>query len=145
IVARLKNKAKEVRHIRTMTVLSSFYTGVPGKRIKGSRFDVMSSQNGALLVLESDLTLDITTDEYLDKLNPEQVFRLTFPSRDHTAALCEVLSIHPVQAVPDNNGTFVLPVTSSCPLIYSLNERGGELFKVALAASEAWIQRKFII
>ncbi|RUS87044.1 hypothetical protein EGW08_005197, partial [Elysia chlorotica] len=41
IIARLKNKSKEIRHIRgRLTVLSSFYTGVPGKRVKGSKFDV---------------------------------------------------------------------------------------------------------
>ncbi|KAK3799550.1 hypothetical protein RRG08_019350 [Elysia crispata] len=81
IVARLKNKAKEVRHIRgRMTVLSSFYTGVPGKRIKGSRFDVDVLPNG-----ESDLTLDITTDEYLDKLNPEASLQAYVSlSVDHT-------------------------------------------------------------
>ncbi|GFR83423.1 protein-glutamine gamma-glutamyltransferase K [Elysia marginata] len=67
IIARLKNNAKEARHIRgRLTVLSSFYTGVPGKRIKGSKFDV-----DVLPGAESDLTLDVQTDEYMGKLNPE--------------------------------------------------------------------------
>ncbi|GFO25455.1 protein-glutamine gamma-glutamyltransferase k [Plakobranchus ocellatus] len=67
IAVKLKNKSEQLRHIRgRLTVLSSFYTGVPGKRIKGNRFDTEVQPNQ-----ESDLTLEIHTRDYLSKLNPE--------------------------------------------------------------------------
>lgn len=67
ITTKLKNNAKEARHISgRLTVLSSYYTGVPGKRIKGSKFDT-----DVLPGNESDLTLDVDVDDYMDKLNPE--------------------------------------------------------------------------
>ncbi|XP_012943258.1 protein-glutamine gamma-glutamyltransferase K [Aplysia californica] len=67
VVARVKNISNEKRSVYgRLTVLSSFYTGIPGKRVKGQQFTVDVNPNE-----ESDLILEVTKSDYLSKLNPE--------------------------------------------------------------------------
>ncbi|XP_059138546.1 protein-glutamine gamma-glutamyltransferase K-like [Physella acuta] len=67
IVLRMKNKSKEDHQIEgRVTVLSSFYTGVPDKRIKSTKYDVEVTAGE-----ENDLILDIVCEDYMNKLNPE--------------------------------------------------------------------------
>jgi len=67
ICARVQNISKTAHSVYgRITVLSSFYTGIPGKRIKGEMFRQTVDAEAEIM-----LTLNVTKDDYFTKLNPE--------------------------------------------------------------------------
>lgn len=72
VTLKLKNRSGEKRAVRgRMSLISTFYTGVPGKRIVGDLYE---------LELEADeertVTLEATAKDYQTKLNPEASMQL---------------------------------------------------------------------
>jgi len=67
VVAKVKNMSKSKRSVKgRITLLSSFYTGIPGKRIKGQQFTVEVGPEE-----DASLELEVSKAEYFPKLNPE--------------------------------------------------------------------------
>ncbi|XP_041375251.1 protein-glutamine gamma-glutamyltransferase K-like [Gigantopelta aegis] len=71
ITVTMRNTADDTRHVRgRVSVLSSFYTGIPAKRLKGEldEFEIQSKQ-------QKKVVLTLTTQEFQSKLNPEAAFQ----------------------------------------------------------------------
>ncbi|XP_025075960.1 protein-glutamine gamma-glutamyltransferase K-like [Pomacea canaliculata] len=68
----IKNTSTEVRSVHgRMTILSSFYTGIPAKRLESRSY-----HNELLAGEKKTLELNLSRKEYQSKLNPEASFQL---------------------------------------------------------------------
>ncbi|XP_045194210.2 protein-glutamine gamma-glutamyltransferase 4-like [Mercenaria mercenaria] len=70
---KVKNISSEDRNVRVrLTIASTFYTGVVGKKVKGELFEV-AIEAGA----EKDVLMSVSAEEYIELMNAEAIFKLT--------------------------------------------------------------------
>ncbi|KAL8619445.1 hypothetical protein ACOMHN_011796 [Nucella lapillus] len=72
VTLKMKNRSGEKRSTRgRMSMISTFYTGVPGKRIVGELYEIELEADE-----ERTVELEVTAKDYQPKLNPESTMQL---------------------------------------------------------------------